>query len=339
MDRTTRTRRRAAAWAAVAALVLSACAPTLPEPQPADVPAVPPPAVTPAQAERVLDAVGATLTTADAALSTDGLDARLSGPALASRTAEYAVTSATAGAKGLTPVPTSAQTLVVPNTQEWPRVQLVVTEQPDDLSSPRLLVLQQASPRSQYMLWGWARLLPGVQMPATATADVGSTPLPPDAAGLVVAPADVASQYADLLTNGDASAFASVFAGPDSFRQGLLTGREPLAQVAAQASGTFSEISTAVPDQTFALSTADGGAIVVAAMTTTSSLTFSGATLPLPPELAAVSGGALAPGSELRSSLGVTYSDVVAFYVPPAGVQAPVEVLGAEHIRTSVTGA
>lgn len=331
-------RRRAAALAAAASLVLAACAPALPEPAPAAVPAVPPPALTIDQSDRVLGQIGTILASADAALSTTGLQTRLSGPALASRTAEYAVTTATAGAKGLTSLQMNAQTLVVPSTETWPRTEFVVTEQPDDLSSPRLLVLQQADPRSQYTLWGWARLLPGIKMPATAAPTVGSAPLPPDATGLAATPTDVVAQYADVLLNGDASAYAAAFAAPDSYRQGIAAGRAPLAQVASQASGAFTETYTPVADQTFALSTADGGALVVAAMSTSSALSFSGASLPLPPELAAVSGGALAPGAELRSSLAVTYSDVIAFYVPPAGAKSPVQVLGAEHIRTSVTG-
>ena len=333
-----RLRSVGAAVAAGACLALAGCAPALPEPHPAAVAAVPPPALTIAQTDRLLGAIGARLTAADTALSAAGLDTRLSGPALASRTAEYAVTSATAGAKGLTALQLNAQALVVPSTQEWPRTEFVVTEQPDDLTSPRLLVLQQASPRSEYTMWGWARLLPGVKMPATATPTIGSSPLPADAAGLIASPSDVVAHYADVLLNGDASAYASTFAAPDTYRASITGGRAPLAQVAAQANGTFTETYTPTPDQTYALSTADGGALVVTAMSTASALTITGASLRVPAELAAVSGGALAPDVELRNALNVTYADVVAFYVPPAGSKTLIQVLGAEHIRTSVTG-
>ncbi|HEY5514852.1 MAG TPA: hypothetical protein VIK12_01430 [Pengzhenrongella sp.] len=331
-------RRRAAALGVGAALVLGACSPGLPEPSPAAAPAVPPPVLTIDQSGHVLGAIGARLASSDTALSAAGLETRLTGPALASRTAEYAVTTATAGAKGLTSLQMTAQTLIVPSTDTWPRTSFVVTKQPDDLSSPRLLVLQQAGPRSQYMLWGWVRLLPGIKMPATAVPTVGSTPLPADAKGLVATPADVVAHYADVLFNGDASAYAAGFAAPDSYRQGIASGRGPLAKVASQAAGTFTETYAPVADQTFALSTADGGALVVGAMSTSSALAFKGASLPVPAELAAVSGGTIAPGTELRNSLAVTYADVIAFYVPPAAAKAPVTVLGAEHIRTSVTG-
>jgi hypothetical protein len=323
---------------AAASVLLAGCAPPLPRPTPPAQPAVPPPALTVDQSGRVLGAIGTSLASADKALSATGLAARLSGPALTSRTAEYAVAAATSGAKGLTALQLDAQTLVVPSTQDWPRTQFVITKQPDDLTSPRLLVLQQASPRARYTLWGWARLLPGVRMPPTAAPTVGSAPLPADAPGLVATPADVVTRYADVLRNGDGSSFAAGFAAPDSYRAGITSARAPLTQVAGQAAGTFTETYAPVPNQTFALSTADGGALVVAAMTTSSALTFSGASLPLSPELAAASGGALAAGAELRASLNVIYADVLAFYVPPAGAKVPVTVLGAEHIRTSVTG-
>ncbi|HEY8720863.1 hypothetical protein [Pengzhenrongella sp.] len=331
-------RRRAAALAAVVSLVLVGCAPDLPQPHPEAAPAVAPPTLTTDQSERVLVALGKTLTDADGALSADSLKARLSGPALASRSAEYSVSKTTSGAKGLTALPTKAQTLVVPSTEAWPRTEFVVTTQPDDLSSPRLLVLQQADPRSQYTLWGWARLLPGVKMPATAAPTTGSAPVAPDAKGLAATPTDVVSQYADVLLNGDKSTHAKTFTAADSYRKGIVNGREPLANVAKQASGKFTETYAPVKDQTFALATADGGALVVAGMSTVSDLTFSGASLSPPPELVAVSGGKLKSGVELRNSLKVTYADVVAFYIPPAAKKAQVQVLGAEHIRTSVTG-
>lgn len=331
-------RARVATVMVAAALVLTSCAPALPAPAPGTVPAVPPPVLTQDQADRVLGEIGTSLATADEALSVPDLAARLSGPALASRAAEYAVSATTAGAKGLTALEMNAQTIVLPSTEGWPRTEFVVTEQPDDLSSPRLLVLQQATPRGQYTLWGWVRLLPGIKMPATAAPTVGSQPLAADATGLVATPNDVVAHYADVLLNGDASAFIAEFAEPDTYRQGVASGREPYAAIATQTKGTFSETYTPVPDQTFVLATADGGALAVSAMTTSSTLDFSGASLPLPPELAAVSGGALAPGAELRANLSVTYTDVIAFYIPPTGAKTPVQVLGAEHIRTSVTG-
>lgn len=216
---------RAAGLALAASLALTACAPELPEPAPRGEPAVPPAAVTLEQSERILGKVGEVLSAGDATLSAAELAPRVTGPALTSRTAEYAVAAATASPDSVTALPLQPQTLVVAGTTGWPRTQMVVTEQPEDLTSPRLLVLRQESPRSGYALWGWVRLLPGVQMPATASPEAGSEPVPADATTLVATPADVVTQYADVLGNGDASAFAASFAKPDAFRDQIAASR------------------------------------------------------------------------------------------------------------------
>ena len=331
-------RLRAGGLAAAAALVLAACAPALPQPAPAAVPAVPPPVLTVDQSQRVLAAISVNLATGDKALASTGVSTRLTGPALASRAAEYAMVHATAGVDRLTPLDLKAQTLVVPTTDVWPRTAFVVTQQPEDLSSPQLLVLQQAAPRSQYLLWGWARLLPGVKMPATAAPAVGSAPLADNATGLVASPKDVVARYSDVLTNGNLSTYAASFASPDSYRARIETAKGPLIAVASSVGGTFTQSYAPVAGQTFALATADGGALVVAGMSTWSVVKFSGATISLTADLASLSGGALGTGASLRNDLTVAFTDVVAFYVPPAGGSAPIQVLGAEHLRTSVTG-
>ncbi|WP_298459369.1 hypothetical protein [uncultured Cellulomonas sp.] len=332
-----RTRLGRVALALTAGLALTGCAAELPQPQAQAPLAVPPPATTLEQSDRILTAIGDVLASGDAALSTVELSARVSGPALTSRAAEYAVAAATAGAQPVTPLPVQPQTLVVPNATPWPRTQLVVTEQPEDLTSPRLLVLQQQSPREPYTLWGWARLLPGAEMPAIAAPTAGAEVLAPDAAGLVATPADVVAQYADVLLSGDGSAFAASFANPDPYRERIATGRTTSEGI-AQGTGTFTETYAAVPDQLVALRTADGGAIVVGGMTTTSTFTLSDASLTATPEIAAVSGGAIPAGAVLRNTLVLGYTDVVVFYVPPAGANAPIEVLGAEHTYTSASG-
>ena len=136
------------------------------------------------QSEDVLTDVGEVLAAADAALDAAQLPPRVEGPALAVRTAEYVRATATAGAKPPTALPTDEQALIVPQTDVWPRTQLVVTKQPDDLQAPRILVMQQTAPREPYRLWGWGRMGAGVQMPATAAPETGSPVLAPDATGL-----------------------------------------------------------------------------------------------------------------------------------------------------------
>jgi len=331
--RPTDRRRRGVAAGFVLALsaVLAACSSPLPQPAPEPVPPVAPAAVSVAQSNDVLTDLGAVLTQADAALDASQLTPRVEGPALAVRSAEYVRASATGGAKPPTVLPTTAQVQIVPQTTTWPRTQLVVTTQPDDLQAPRILALQQSAPREPYRLWGWARMGQGVQMPPTAAPATGSPVLAPDATGLVVTPAEAMTQYADVLTNGDASAFAPTFA-PDAFRAGIEAAR---AATVAGVEGAGAVTETYTPDAApqMSLATVDGGALVVGQLTTVSTvtLTVAGGTIPIQdPFYAALTGTQSAGSSFVR-----TFSDVLVMYVPPAGSGAPVQVLAAEHAVTS----
>lgn len=333
MTRSTRSRRIAAALGSLLLLGLAACGNPLPEAQPEPVPAVAPAATTVSQSQDVLTDLGAVLAAADAALDPAQLPPRVDGPALAVRSAEYVRAAATAGAKPPTALPTDAQALIVPQTDVWPRTQLVVTKQPDDLQAPRILVMQQSAPREQYKLWGWGRMGAAVQMPPTAAPETGSPVLAPDATGLVVTPTEALQQYADVLANGDASAFAATFE-PDTFRSSIEAARAATA-AGVQAAGTATETYTPAPAPVVSLGTVDGGAIVVGQLTTVSTvtLTVAGGTIPISdPFYAALTGKTSAGSNFVR-----TFTDVLVMYVPPAGTGAPVKLLAAEHAVTSAT--
>ena len=334
MTRSTRSRRLVAALSGALVLGLAACSTPLPQAQPEPVPAVAPAVTTVVQTQDVLTDLGAVLTASDAALDPAQLPARVAGPALAVRTAEYVRAVSTAGAKPPTPLPTDEQALIVPQTDTWPRTQLVVTKQPDDLQAPRILVMQQATPREPYKLWGWGRMGAGIQMPATAAPETGSPVLAPDATGLVMTPLEAFQQYADVLANGDASAFAASFL-PDTFRSSIEAAR---AATAAGVQAAGSAVETYTPDPTtpvVSLQTVDGGAIVVGQLTTVSTvtLTVAGGTIPISdPFYAALTGKPSAASNFVR-----TFTDVLVMYVPPAGSPALVQLLAAEHAVTSAT--
>ena len=330
--RTPRRRTAGATVALVALLGLAACANPVPEPVPDAAPAVPPPVMDVARSTRVLDQVGAVLAERDAALDPAGLEERLSGPALAIRSAEYVRAVATNGERPPVTLPMTAQTTIVPDTDTWPRTQMVVTEQPADLQAPLLLVLQQDGPREPYRLWSWARLGPSVQMPATADPSVGSEPVAADDDTLLLTPAEAIGQYADVLTNGDASAAAATFP-PDFFRTALGEARNQTA-ASLQAVATVAETVAPVEGAVTALRTADGGAIVVGQLNTVTTVTLSQGSITLNDPFDA----ALAGKGSVTSNLVRTWTDVVALYVPPAGAATQVQVLAAEHARTAVSG-
>lgn len=328
-------RRRTAAVAVSAVLplvLLAGCGTPLPAPDPEPVPAVAPPAVSVGQAQRILDSVAEVVASGDEANDAAGLSARLGGPALAIRKAEYVRAVATAGTRPPTVLPFEEQALLVPETDSWPRTQLVVTEQPADLQAPRVLVLRQKSPRAQYKLWGWARLLPSVETPATAAPEEGSPSLPPDAEGLLLTPLDAVAQYTDVLANGDASPHVASFA-PDAFRSAIETERAGVVTQLGDAA-TLTQTYAPVGEPVVTLGTVDGGAIVVSEIATTSTVTLpeAGGSITVEPFYSALAGGA----TTASTSLTRVFSGVVVMYVPPAGSEAQVQVLAGEQ---SVTGA
>ncbi len=322
---------RVPALALATGLMLVGCAPNLPAARPDPVPAVPPPVLSVAQSTKVLGAIKTVLAAGDANMSDLALSTRLSGPALAIRSAEYKLDLGTGGVRVPTMLPMTAQALITPQTTAWPRSELVVTVQPDNLQSPRLLILRQNGPRDQYKLWGWTRLLAGVKMPRTADPALGSPLLAPDAPGLVATPQDVIAHYVDVLSHGTGSAYANEFE-PDEYRTGLASSLALLQQGLSQV-GTVADSYTVAPDQLVSMGTATGGALVVAGITTvtTATVTVAGASFTL-----GATEAALAGASDVKQSETITWSDMVAFYVPPSGSGQRVTVLAAEHQRVSV---
>ncbi len=330
-----RMRRTAGALVAgVFALGLLGCAPDLPQPEPDAVPAVPPPALTLEQTDRVLVSVASTLEEADKARDAAIAKRRLSGPALAIRAAEYTVEKAVKGTDTFIEVPTKVQTVIVPETESWPRTVIAVSEQPEDLQSPRLLLLRQEGPRSTYKLWAWARMLPGAVMPLTSAAETGSAPLALDTQGLVVAPSDVADRYADVLVKGSDSEHASLFEDKDRFRESIAAARKTLKGFAKDAGGKYTETITPDTEKASAVQTTTGGAIVVVRMNHEQSISVDdGYSIQLPAADAALLGS-----KEIKKKVTYLWTDVVAFYVPPSGAGETIHVLAVEHFRTDVKG-
>jgi hypothetical protein len=324
-------RVRAVVALLAAGTTLSACATVPPTPDAAPPAAVAPPALTVTQSAAVLADLGSVLAKGDQALDPTQLAPRVIGPALAMRAAEYQRVKATGGQRTPTALPTKVQVQIVPQTTAWPRVELVVTEQPDDLQAPRVLVLEQVTPRDRYALWGWARMLPNASTPALAEATKGSPVLPVDDAGLAMRPDQVMPAYADVLANGDASAAAASFAA-DQFRDQVTQNRQTLT-ANVQDVGRVAETYTPGGPPLTVIGDADGGALVVGSMATVSTvtITLAGAKLTLSPTESAAAGA-----SEAATSLARTYTDVLVFHVPKAGSGQPVQLIAAESVLTAV---
>ncbi len=323
-----------------AGALLGACAIEVPEP------ADPPeqtetlPVLDGPRLDRVLADLGEVIAAADEAGDAEVLEPRMDDPALSVRAAEYALAAETADAENpYTPQPltVASDVEIVALTDTWPRTVMVITEIPDEANGPLLLTLRQASPRSQYVMHSWVRLLPAVEMPATAIPGEGSAPVADDAEGHLYSPEGAMSAYAEVLSDSGADA-AENFAD-DVFRT-LVGERQDAATEAAEfeEAGEF-EHSTSVPDQEIStLATADGGFIVVGALTTreTYTKTVEGSELTVGGTIGMLDsdGGEIA---DVGTSIHADYQLMVSLYVPPEGEDAQVRVLGAEEVLSEVT--
>ncbi|ACQ79591.1 conserved hypothetical protein [Beutenbergia cavernae DSM 12333] len=323
----------AAALTAAALALLGACA----QPEPPEVAADPPPeqplpVLTVDQQNAVLAAVGDAMATADASADADALAPRVAGPAAEMRGASYALQSASDGELVPQPFTSEQQVTVVGATDEWPRAFMAVTVEPEGGTVPLILSLRQNGPRDPYVLLGWSRLLPGVQTPSVAAPTIGSAQLGGDAEGLVLTPIETLEHFADLLWNPE-SAYADEF-GSDPYRPLIQDERDTLAQSVDEAGEVTMGATAGLP--LVAFQTADGGAITMGSVESTVELTktVEGSTLSVGGEIASALG---ADEVEVASALTATYLQSVTFYIPPAGSEDPVQLIGAERVLMSVT--
>jgi len=323
-----------------AGLLLAGCAEPLP--QPVAEPVSVAPALTSDQDTRILEQVNAVLATADAARNPMRLSERLTGPALAVRTSQLEVAAQREDDELVTELPSTYQQIIVPTTETWPRTMYAITDVGEALAPPRLLALEQASPREPYKLWGWVQLRPGVAMPAFADPRVGSAELSPDDGSLRFTPREVVEQYADLLTNGDASPYVGNFEPieEDTFRSFLGTwiSAQEQALQGDRVRGTYSFTVRPLPDteikaiRTVLMDGTDDGALVLFALEADERLEAMEGAILTPQTMTAK---ALLEGATFTNVLTARYLDMVALYVPPAGSTEPIMLLGYSHVQTA----
>jgi hypothetical protein len=232
------------------------------------------------------------------------------------------------------PGPLTLRRLLLPAAGDWPRWIIAAGTLPGQ-STPVLRVLRSLGPRQPYGLWGDLALLPGASLPSVATPFTGTPLLAPDsAAGLVRSPSGVVQDYASALMSTTASGPGSRFA-PDLFRQ------QVAGQLAADrrllANGGVARVdATHRPsaDGLVALRTADGGALVVAALEQLYTVTVrpGSGQVTLDADLAALAGRPRIGRTVQRTSV-----ETVAFAVPPTG-GSRVTVLAAAKGDVSAVG-
>lgn len=333
-----RGRRACGALAAAAlATLLSACAvDPLPAPRPAAEDSVTP-VLGGDQLDAVLEPVATALAAGDASLSYRDLEPAVAGPALEQRAGAYLMQTRVPESTYTLPLGTERLQDLVPAEQDWPRTVLTVTRASADDQFPDLVLLTQAGPRDPYVLTAYAPMLPGVTLPITAPLREG-VPVPPvdEQGDLLMSPADAATQYADVLSAGEASPFAESFADDTFSAQVVAVQDAERAALSTTCAGCFTYSADHVvrDGQTWAFGTEEGGAVVLTVLTGANALRVAaeGSRATLNPEYAALAGAETA-----TQGADFSYVEVVGLHVPPASAGAPVEVLAAQRVPLSGT--
>jgi hypothetical protein len=289
------------------------------------------PAVTEAQATRILDRISTTVTEADAGLDLALAGTRLEGTPLAERETNYKLRAAIADYAAPAAIPTKPVFPLLPQAYDgWPRtVMAVVADEANKTAS--IMMLTQQDQWADYKLSYIASLEAETTMPDLAPAYIGAPGVQPDSPFLLMPPKDVAAAYADILNKGDDSEYASLFeAAGDQFRTGVAADRQKRLDAfntTASQTGSLTFESAAGPTPPLALTTLESGAIVAVSLTETDTVKSTNAD-------AVIKVGdnptvkTLAGAEQSAAGFTTTFSDQLFFYVPSQGSTEKIRLLG-----------
>jgi hypothetical protein len=292
-----------------------------------------PPAVTEAQAQRIVSRISQTVAQADAAMDATAAETRLTGPALAERKTNYTLRAAIPDRPALPAIPAEPVQITLPQTTNaWPRTVMTVVESAD-ASAPTttIMMMTQDNPWSEYRASYVGNLEASTNLPELAAPYVGATQVPPDSSFLVMPPNELATAYADLINNGQNSASWSKFdTANDLLLPAIEDNKKKRTDELNQTGAGTAEISftaSAGPTDPIALATLDTGAIVAVNVyeSDTAKPTNADAVIKLDnnPAVKALTGV-----DQSATGFTTTYSDQIFFYVPSQGSDDPIRLLG-----------
>ncbi|WP_217183796.1 hypothetical protein [Streptomyces sp. AC495_CC817] len=309
-----------------------------PSPSPSPTVIVPenqkPPAVTEAQASRILQEISATLVDADTSLDIELAKTRLDGPALAARTTEYALRGALPETPLPAVIPTDDVQVTLPEaTDRWPRTVLMVSKGKGEKDSPQvLLTMTQADPWSNYKVTNIADVSSDKLELNVAAAWLGTSLVPADSAFLSVAPGELAAAFSQVVDEGDDSASGALFDDQSlalaqsirDSRAGIVT---KLQERKADKTSKAEFDMTPYDSTPVALTTLDSGAIVSVSVVDTQRVT------PTDPDAVVrfnenPQAKALTGVTESKSGIESTYIIQLFFAVPAQGSSEQIRLLG-----------
>ena len=325
------------ALSAALAVTLSACAPAVKTPEPVVKNAAE--AVISQEsyseiAQATIDAIAAS----DEAGTADALAVRMMDPALEQRKAQLALKSVLKDKYTLDPINISPSAEAVSSGSGFPRVMVSLAPPMEDQNVGTLSAWTQPSVRENYRLWGQIKLFAGADAPALLSMLNDSETALKDVTTYVTDPTGVTAAYAQYLTNRELGDVP--FVADDELFQGIGEKIDSLKKSTADKADVTSSIS-AGEDAPLIVSTNNDGAVVFGQLRYTIKVerTDDKAQINFRGETGAMySKDGDDPTVEVDAPVSLTYSVIVAFYVPASANGSEVSVLGAsDDVLLSVT--
>ncbi|MDY5584176.1 MAG: hypothetical protein SPG61_00075, partial [Arcanobacterium sp.] len=191
-----------------------------------------------------------------------------------------------------------------------------------------LNVWTQGSARENYKLWGQAYLFPGLELPALKSNLDDTAGYPEvDLAKYAADPSALLDNYAKFLNGAESKV---KFAENDAIQEQIKTQKDRLTKAVSDLAAV-SINSTASKNGYKVIPTEDNGFIVVGEIDYQLSVDRKDeeATLRLRGEIGALGTGKADGVLDVKKKLTAKYSLLTAFYVPAAGADAKVQVIGA----------
>ncbi len=306
------------------------------------------PAVTEAQAVRILQKLAASVAEADEARDAELLGSRMTGMPLAERTTNYTLRESIEDHPAPSPIPTGKIEILLPQASEgWPRTVLIVSEDAAEEGAeapapPVVLVMVQETPWDAYKISYLADTQAAAKVPELAPAWLGTQLIPPATPFLSISPEQVSVAFGDVVDKGEESEYYGLFdeaalALASSVQESRQTVVQGLADANAASTSQTAFSTRPTGNDPVALGTFDSGAIVAVDLLDTEQVT------PTTPDAVIrigennVIARTLTGVSESAKGVDTRYSLQLFFAVPSQGSNEPVRLLAAHQAILSAT--
>ena len=297
--------------------------------------------VTDSQLQRIVGDLATKVKAADTEKDSKALAERAAGSVLEIRKVRYLLQSKSKKIKALPDIVANPVTVSLPmqlpeeETAWQPRTIMLVTKSEETTQGPQLMVLQQQTPRENYKLWYLIDLLPGNTFPEVAAQDTGALTVQADNAFLASKLDSLPYKYGNVLNKGTSSKFAKEFdLKADKFFEARNADQNAQKEDLKKVKATITFQHALGDKNILGMLTLKSGGLVAVAMTDTSIIkpTVRGSAVSVTQAEQKILLNA--PGS--ATGLRIKYENMLLFYVPIAGSNQRIKLLGASQGILSV---